>query len=156
MIVTLIKKDRIHTLYLPPVIKGQFWISDKNKQNQTRKLLSIEGVSGQWFIRGYRDIKITDISGNEIKFAEMVPSGFYRVSFSKKEQPALLFCEEVTEGRLNFKKYVIDTIEGVSVTIGKNPGNIIVFDNKFVSGTHCTLMYHRGLWTIQDNKSSNG
>jgi len=156
MIVTLIKKDQIHTLYLPFTIKGQFWISDRNRQKQTRKLLSIEGVSGKWFIRSYRATQITDISSKEVKFAEMVPSSFYRVTLGETEEPALLFCEEVTEGRLNFKKYLIDATEGVNITIGRNSENTIAFDNKFVSGIHCTLMYHNGRWTIQDNKSGNG
>ena len=156
MIVTLIKKERIYTLYLPLTVKGQFWVSDKNKKEQTRKILSIEGTSGKWFIRSYRSIQITDISGNEVKFAEMIPSSFYRISFGASEEPALLFCEEITAGRLNFKKYMIDTTDGVSITIGRNPDNAIAFDNKFVSGIHCTLMYHMGRWTIQDSKSGNG
>ena len=156
MLVTLMKKDRIYTLYLPLVVKGQFWISDKNKKQQTRKLISIEGVSNKWFIRGHHQIQIEDISGKSVKFAEMAPSGFYRISFGSKEEPALLFCEKITTGRLSFKKYMLDTAEGISITIGRNPENTIVFDNQFVSGTHCTLMYHSGRWTIQDNKSGNG
>ena len=156
MIVTLIKKGQIHTLYLPSTIKGQFWISDKNRREQTRKLLSIEGVSGKWFIRSYRSIQITDTSGQDVKFAEMIPSSFYRISLGESEEPALLFCEEITQGRLNFKKYMINTTEGVSIPIGSAPENAIAFDNKFVSRAHCTLMYHNGRWTVQDNKSGNG
>jgi len=156
MIVTLIKKNRIYSLYLPLAVKGQFWVSDKNKKEQTRKLLSIEGVSGKWVIRGYKSVQITDIAGKDARHAEMVSSSFYRISFDTLEEPALLFCEEITAGRLNFKKYMIDTTEGVSISVGRNPDNIIVFDNKFVSGIHCTLMYHNGRWTVQDNKSGNG
>ena len=156
MIVTLIKKERIYTLYLPLTVKGQFWVSDKNKKEQTRKILSIEGASGKWFIRSYRSIQITDISGNEVKYAEMIPSSFYHISFGALEEPALLFCEEITEGRLNFKKYMIDATDGVSITIGRNPDNAIAFDNTFVSGIHCTLMHHMGRWTVQDHKSGNG
>ena len=156
VIVTLIKKQRISTWYLPSEVKGQFWVSDKNIHDYPRKLLSIEGVSGKWFIRSYRSVQISDISGREIRFAEMVPASFYRLSFGDTEEPALLFCEEVTEGRLNFKKYTIDSTEGVNITIGRTPQNTIVYDNKFVSSIHCTLMYHNGRWTIQDNKSGNG
>jgi len=156
MIVTLIKKEQIYTLYLPLTIKGQFWVSDKNKKNQTRKLLSIEETSGKWFVRSHRAVQITDISGKEVKFAEMMSSSFYRISFGTSEEPALLFCEEITTGRLNFNKFILDTTKGISITIGRNANNAIVFDNKFVSGVHCTLMYHMGRWTIQDNKSGNG
>ena len=156
MIITLIKKEKIHTLYLPLTVKGQFWISDKNKQDQTRKLLSVEGISGKWFVRSYRSIKITDVAGKEVNFGEITTPSFYRISFAETEESALLFCEEVTEGRLNFKKYMIDTVEGISLFIGRNAENAIVFDNKFVSGVHCTLMHHKNRWTIQDNKSGNG
>jgi len=156
MIVTLIKKERTYTLYLPRAVKGQFWVSDKNSKGQTRKLLSIEGISGKWYIRSYRSVQITDVNGKGARLMEMSSSGFYRVSISPSEEPALLFCEEITEGRLNFKKYMIDTNDGIGITIGRNSNNSIAFDNMFVSGTHCTLMYHMGRWTIQDNKSGNG
>ena len=156
MIVTLIKKDRIYTLHLPPTIKGQFWVSDKDRQKQVRKLLSIEGVSEKWFLRSCRSTRITDESGAEIKFAEMKPSTFYRILPAKTKEAAMLFCEEITEGRLNFKKFVINTTESVSITIGRNPENTIVFNNKFVGRVHCTLMYKAGSWSIQDNRSENG
>ena len=156
MIVTLIKKERIHTLYLPLDVKGQFWVLDKNKKDQTRKLLSIEAVSGKWFIKSLRQVRITDTSGMDLKTAEVLPQSFYRVFPSQFEEPALLIGEEVTAGRINFRKYFLNAKDGVSITIGRNSGNTIVFDNKFVSGTHCTLMYHKGRWTVQDNKSGNG
>ena len=156
MIVTLIKRERTFTLHLPLTIKGQFWLSDKNNKELTRKVLSIEGLAGKWHIRGYRAVRITDSTGREVRTVEMEPDSFYLVSFGTSEEPAVLFCEEITPGRLNFQKYWINAIDGVSINIGRNPDNAIVYDKKFVSGDHCTLMYHKGHWTIQDNKSGNG
>ena len=156
MIITLLKKEKIYTLYLPTVVKGQFWVSDKEKNGQLRKLLSVEGVSDKWHIRSYRSIRITDTSGNDVKFAELIPSSFYKVSFGDTNETALIFGQEITSGRFNFKKYLINSTEQTDITIGRNSDNTIVYGNKFVSGNHCTITYSMDRWIIQDNKSGNG
>jgi len=155
MIITLIKKEKIFTLYLPSDIKGQFWLSDTNN-NFHRKLISIEGNEGKWFIRGNKAVRIINSENKEVWQTELFENCFYSVKITEDDAYALLFAEKISGGRLNFNKYLIDSSAGIRITIGRNDDNSIVFDNKFVSGVHATLMYYNGNWSIQDNQSENG
>ena len=156
MIITLIKKEKIHSLYLPSVVKGQFWVIDESEQKKAQKLLSIEDNDGEWFIRSRRLIRIRDVYGEDVEFAKIIPASFYQITLPDSAAPALLFCEEVTQGRLNFNKYTIDTTKAVNINIGRSPENDIVVNNKMVSRLHCTLKYDQGCWKVKDNKSENG
>jgi len=42
------------------------------------------------------------------------------------------------------------------VTIGRNPGNVVILSDEKVSGLHAKLKYENGLWKIFDDNSSNG
>jgi S-DNA-T family DNA segregation ATPase FtsK/SpoIIIE len=156
MLVTLIKKDRIYSTFLPEKVSGQFWISDVSGSTQSRQLLSIEAVSGTWQIRSKRNARVIGAQRKEVRSAALEPGGFYTVRLLKEKDTALLFAEEITQGRLAFEKFVVAAQQGVNITVGRNIGNTIVYDNKYVSGTHATLQFLNGRWSITDHDSENG
>ena len=66
MIVTLIKQDRLFTIFLPNKVMGQYWIKDYDQHGKERSLLSIEAVSGQWVARSNKKVIILDSNKNNI------------------------------------------------------------------------------------------
>lgn len=156
MIITLIKKERIYTTYLPLIVKGQFWITDDSGSEGGRKLLSIEGVDGKWFIRSRRSISIKDSNGVDVKFAAVISSIFYQLSMPEPEEPSLLFCEEITKEQLTFKKYMINNLSKTEIVIGRKPENSIYINNNKVSRPHCTITIDHGRWMIRCEGRGNG
>ena len=165
MLVTLIKKDRLYPLYLPEKVSGQFWVSDINEHNQSRQLLSVDAVSGNWQLRSGRGARVlgpqrnaqsADTARREVRTVLLEAGNFYQIKIRGEQEPSLLFAEEITPGRLTFEKFVVAARQGVNITIGSMPGNTILYDNRYVTKSHAALQHINGRWSVTDNQSTNG
>ena len=58
MIVNLIKKERIFSIKLPEKINGKYWIKDFDEAGESRELISIEAIEGQWVIKSNKIVYI--------------------------------------------------------------------------------------------------
>ena len=57
VLVSLIKRDKIYSVTLPLAIDGTYWVSDRDKNGNERKLVSIEEQNGQWVLKSNTDNK---------------------------------------------------------------------------------------------------
>ena len=155
MTLTLIKRDRLHSLQLPEKIKGQYWLSDIIN-NSSRRLLEVEALGGQWQLRGSANAYPLSDTGKGARTLPLRPGSLTQVYLPKERQNALLVAEEDTEDRLNFHKYVLQTNQGLEIIIGRDSGSGIVYSDQRVSDPHASLLYLNGHWSIKDQKSTNG
>ena len=50
MLVSLIKKERIYSVTLPLSVDGTYWVTDRDKNGNERKLVSIVEENGEWVL----------------------------------------------------------------------------------------------------------
>ena len=58
MIVSLIKGTKINNLKLPDVIKGSFWVTDYDSNNNLNNIINIEAFNGSWKMFSNEDVSI--------------------------------------------------------------------------------------------------
>ena len=153
MIVTLINKDRIHSIALPEKVRGQYWIYDSN-ENSSKKLIGIEGMNGEWILKSNKDVKAIDSSGSPIRNTVLSPLSIYHLAVKEQNHKMIVFTEPSTDDRQTFTKFLVD--KDMDISIGRTQKNDVVLANQFVSATHAILSYRHGQWSIVDENSTNG
>lgn len=155
MIISLFRKEKIITTYLPEKVNGQYWIEDVDEKGNAFKIISIEAVNGKWQFKSNRLVKI---SNSEDKFFEsclLNEEQFYKIIFLKNYSAEFLYVEPDTEDRKVLKKYVLSS--KVDLTIGRNQKNCICYNNTCVSANHAILSFDGiNSWTLKDLDSTNG
>lgn len=152
MIVTLIGKNAINSITLPQRVRGQFWLYSSNNSSSVR-LISIEGVNNEWVLKSNRNVKVLDNTKKVLKNTLLSELSIYVLQCTTGEK-MYVFTEPVTENRQIYIKYLVRN--DMELTIGRSNQNDIVFNNKFVSSKHATLLNRSGQWYIQDENSANG
>ena len=154
MVVTLISKDRLHALSLPEKPSGRYWVTDCDETGHFRKVADIEGGQNRWFIQGSAVLGLLDgaeeVPSMELPNEEQVIHAFYREDGSKVQ----LFVEPSSDCRQTYEKYYVS--DNCVLSLGRESGNQIVFNNRYVSAHHARLAWTDGEWSITDLKSRNG
>lgn len=155
MIISLFRKEKIITTYLPEKVNGQYWIEDVDEKGNAFKIISIEAVNGKWQFKSNRLVKI---SNSENKFFEsclLNKEQFYKIIFLKNYSAEFLYVEPDTEDRKVLKKYVLSS--KADLTIGRNQKNCICYNSACVSANHAVLSFDGiNSWTLKDLDSTNG
>lgn len=154
MIVTLIKQDRLFTIFLPNKVMGQYWIKDYDQHGKERSLLSIEAVSGQWVARSNKKVIILDSNKNNIAEVTLSNYLFYHLQILNEDEKVSMYVEPVTKESQSFIKIV--PLKNGEYRIGRTLDSHICFDNNLVSSDHARLFYQDGQWRIVDRDSTNG
>ena len=160
MIITLINTKRIHTISLPPKIKGQYWLFEETDHG-CEALVSVEGVDGAWRMVSNRRVRImdkTDPTGRHtLKHEELSPSEIQYL-VKKTGERIIVFSEPVTEDRQIFQKLLAP--EDTEITIGRSEHNDICFPDDRVTSTHAILTWKNRQWFLEDGdrkkRSTNG
>ena len=150
MLVSLIKKERIYSVSLPLAVNGTYWVSDRDKNGNERKLLSIEEVNGTWVLKSNNDNKIIE-EDRIINEVVLTNYSFHYIQI-EKEEIALLYCCPVYDEN-NIKVEVKNPVE---ILIGKSQLCKIIFNLPTVSEEHAKLTFNNGSWTITDLNSKFG
>lgn len=150
VLVSLIKRDRIYTVSLPLSINGTYWVYDKDKNGNERKLLSIEESNGEWLLKSNNDNKIIE-ENTMIKDVVLKPYSFHYIQI-EREDIAILYCCPVYD-KNNIK---LEIKGSADIPIGKTAQSKIIFNFPTVSDQHARLSYNSGVWTITDSGSKFG
>ncbi len=152
MILTVIGKKQIKSFSLPQKVKGQYWLYEE-LDGKTERLVSVEGVDGEWVIKSNHGVKLLDSQNTDIKDAVVYPFGFYALK-KKNEEKVFVFAEPISADRQVFTKYLIKS--DVDLSIGRSEQNDICFANKGISHQHAVLSFKNGGWSVTDIDSTNG
>lgn len=151
MIVSLIKGTRINNLKLPDIIKGSFWVTDYDSNNNLNNIINIEAFNGSWKMFSNEDVSI--ISNNKEQDSIILSDySFYVLKLKKKDTLILLYCSPSYDK--TYKKYLVDN--DVTIKIGSSIDNNICFDSYGVDEQHAKIEYNNGNYYIVDNNSRLG
>ncbi len=152
MIITTIGKNRITSVTLPEKIMGQYWLYS-NENGSDSKLITVEGINGQWLIKSNRNAKVLGANGQPLKSMVLESLKVYTI---KKSSGELIFVstEPITSDRQTFTKYLVK--DNIDMAIGRSERNDICFDNPAVSAEHAVLSYRNHKWYVNDLNSTNG
>ena len=151
MIVSLIKGTKINNLKLPDVIKGSFWVTDYDSNNNLNNIINIEAFNGSWKMFSNEDVSI--ISDNKEQDSIILSDySFYVLKLKKRDTLVLLYCSPSYDK--TYKRYLVDT--DVTIKIGSSIDNNICFDSYGVDEQHAKIEYNNGNYYIVDNNSRLG
>lgn len=154
MIINLIKSKQMFSLTLPNKVKGQYWVTDIDENENVRELISVEAVNGEWVVKSNKQVSILNSENQAVANTVLKPQSFFNLKIKNSNERVILFSEKVDESRQKFEKIVIRNSDALS--IGRTSDNNLCFDNKFVSGKHAKLSYDGHSWSILDTGSTNG
>lgn len=150
----LLTEKAIYSNTLPDKIKGQYWVTHKNDQDNEEKLVSVEGIDGKWIIKSNAKAALHDEKELPIKEIVVEPLRFYGITIKATNEKALIYSEPLTDDRRIFKKMILSA--DCKLKIGRGAECDIVFTNRYVSGIHSELSYSKQKITIEDINSTNG
>ncbi len=155
MIVSLFRKNRHITIHLPQRINGQYWLEDLDEKGNNIKIIGIEAIDNDWYIKSNKYTKLVNSSKECISEIKLEELRFYKLSSVRDYTEEYIYTEPDTDDRLIFTKYLA---KGKSeLTIGRDIKNKIIYDNGCVSSRHATLLFDGvDSWSIIDEDSSNG
>ncbi len=150
MLVSLIKKERIYSVSLPLAVDGTYWVSDRDKNGNERKLLSIQDVNGKWVLKSNNDNKIIE-EDRIISETELTNYTFHYIQIEQEEIALLYCCPVYDENNIQ-----IEIKNPCEILIGKSQLCKIIFNLPTVSEEHAKLTYNNGNWAITDLNSKFG
>lgn len=157
MQIILIGKGYFNKLKLSQNSNGSYWIVDKNK-NQELKRLQIEAIDGKCILKYERDVELIKHiyiedsfklveQKNDIKLEEY---DCYNVNFKNTGEKFLLFCLPLMENFLHFS--VENTHE---ITIGSSDDNIISYKNDLLWEHQAILKNDGEKWMFENYDSQS-
>lgn len=150
VLVSLIKRERIYTVSLPLAINGTYWVSDRDKNGNERKLVSIEEKNGEWVLKSNNDNKVIE-EDRIINEVVLKNYSFHYVQI-EKEEIALLYCCPVYDP----SNIQIEVKNSSEILIGKSQLCKVIFNLPTVSDEHAKLVFNNGMWQIADLNSKFG
>lgn len=142
------------SLTLPEKVKGQYWITDRDRYGKSRNLISVEAVKGVWVVKSNKFVSVLDADERVVSHTALNPMSFINLKIADSDERIILFAESADLSRQKFKKYVVN--KPVAFNIGRNNDNNIFYSNKYVSGKHAKLIFDGTYWTIQSLGRTNG
>ena len=149
MIVTLLSKEKITSITLPPKKEGQYWLKD---------IISIEGIEDEWILKSNRKYSIINYAedGKILRNIALQPIQIYHIRKEDTGEELAIFTEPITNDRQEYKKLTMR--RDTEVIIGRSSSNDIIYKNTFASSKHARMIYNDTSKTfyIEDLGSSNG
>ena len=154
LIINLIKNREMFFFTLPEKVKGQYWITDYDKDYEPRRLLRIEAIDKNWHVKCNEIVKILDNENRPKDIAKLSVNSFYNLYIKDENERAILYAESKSSDRTTYSKLVVKN--PVEISIGRNKNCQIVYENDYVSREHCRLIFDGNKWSIIDKNSING
>lgn len=154
MIVNLIKSKQMYSLTLPNKVKGQYWLCNTDIYGNSRELISIEAVDGEWILKSNKQVSVLNSNNEPIRNTLLRPQSFLNLKITDNEERVILFAESIDDSRYTFRKILANKSDMFS--IGRTGENNFCYDNKFVSGKHARIVYDGKNWSVSDLGSTNG
>lgn len=140
--------DEMHELWLPIIPEGFFQFSD----SFTRRFLNISSVDGMWVAICKRTAFFRNVPIGQNCEIPLDDKQLLEIDF--EDRSFYLYTEVVSEQQMVYHNYSV--CSDVEISIGRQLGNDIRYDNPYVSGKHAVLQRTAGKWCIQDYGSIYG
>lgn len=161
MKLTLLSQKEYSSIVLPEKQAGRYWVRGKNSSGKMTDIVVVEalqsmelGGSSQWILKSNRRFRIVDKNHNEMQSIPLNPLEIYRIQSTDGSLKFVLYTEPLGDDRRRYSGYELIESE-VTLKIGLNPDNDIVFLNNFVSRNHAELTISQNAITVRDLGSVN-
>lgn len=152
MIVILSNNKHMYKTVLPEKVAGRYWLKD-DFNGRMRNLICVEASNGKWIAKSNKNATFYNYDNETVDSVELI-NGMAHILKTQEDEKTLLFADTYTSSGSEFVRYYIPV--NTDITIGRETGNTIVYNNKFVSANHTIIRRNNDVWTIQDNNSTNG
>lgn len=152
MIVILSNNKYMYKTVLPEKVAGRYWLKD-DFNGRMRNLICVEASNGKWIAKSNKNATFYNYDNETVDSVEII-NGMAHILKTREDEKTLLFADTYTSSGSEFVRYYIPV--NTDITIGRETGNTIVYNNKFVSANHTIIRRNNDVWTIQDNNSTNG
>lgn len=158
MLITLVCKEKLHSIKLPDKCNGKYWFIDYEKPISGNRILSVEADenANEWIVKSTLTVTLYDKSQRKAEQLALHNGDIYFVRFGAvKDNSGFLIVEDGGNSSTIYTKYRVKT-DG-EIRIGRSRQNShIVINNPFVSGFHGVLSCSKRTWKIFENTDTNG
>lgn len=161
MKLTLLSQKEYSSIILPEKHAGRYWVHGRNSSGKMKDIIVVEalrsmksGSDSHWILKSNRRFRILDKSNKEIQSVPLYPHELYRILSTDGSLEYVLYTEPLGDDRRRYSGYELIGSQ-ITLKIGRNPDNDIVFSNNFVSGNHAELTISQNAITVCDLGSIN-
>ena len=147
MKLTLLSQQEYDSLVLPEKLAGHYWVRGKAASGKTVDIVAVEALRSpenseleQWVIKSNRRFRVVDKDNNPLQNVPINPFELHRIQSADGKLKYILYTEPLSDNRKQYVGYELLGRE-VSLKIGREAGNHIVYANNFVSGSHAELVF---------------
>lgn len=148
----LIKTNKIYITDLPSVVSGNYWICDKDKDDELRNLINVSVMNDNWQINSNNEHKIVNSNNSVIDSAILQINSFYNIKIDSEESLAILYCGPDYDTSTTTYKISLDN----DITIGNVASNNICYDIPFIGEKTAKISFKDGKKYITDLGSKTG
>ena len=161
MKLTLLSQLEYTHIILPDKFAGHYWVRGKNNFGKMTNIVAVEalrstesGNFSQWILKSNRRFKIVDIHNNILQSVPLNPLELYTVQSADGNLNFVLYIEPLSDDRKSYSCYEL-TAPQITLKIGRDANNNIVFSNNFVSANHAELIVSQSGIAVRDLRSTN-
>ncbi len=144
-------RGMMYSVSLPAKREGKYRFAATNGKNCSVPV-SIVVENGAWVLKAGKGVRLYK---DETDIGEQIPlDSEYLIGVTYGDQRYIVYTEEEKEQEAKFVHYTLP--EMCDITIGRDSGNTIVYENHYVSRNHARLLHKDGVLYIRDEDSTNG
>ena len=155
MLVTLRRGDDSWSFSVEGTAQSMVWIGFGEAVDADNAVAVAVCTESEVILQARRGHRLVEADGGE--HASLVLTGVTTLLYvmgPDVERRAVLHARPVTKGMRCFRRLVFT--KDAQLTIGRTPGNDIVYANPLVSGEHVQMVYQAGGFYVKDPGSGNG
>ena len=153
MQLSLMRNDTIYRVPLPAKVGGQVWVTLDASDREESRLVSVEGIGGEWVLKSTKRAWILEGS-RRTREATLGPNRFYEVVVGATGEQVLLRCEPTTDDRRRYTRFALP--KSARLRIGRAADCHIRFESGFISTHHADLVASGDSLAVEDLGSANG
>ena len=166
MLVRLIGKNSMHKVVLPQIAVGNYWISNKDGEND-KKLLNIEGKDDNWQVVSNNYVKIINskcvkLNRDNIEIEQsndcivnkiiLKQYSMHFIYLENYQELYILYCSPFYEN--DFVHLDMKNIKEIS--IGSGIQNHIVYNNILIQNKHARILFSNNRWMVESFNTKFG
>lgn len=142
MLIYKIKENNLETFILPQEIKGNYWFTDTDINENKTNLINIEAKDNKWILSCNFDY---DLFYNGEKKESVVAEAnvFYFLKSQKNGEVIIIVFIDTYDG---IKYYSVPN--NSEIIVGSNAGCQICYNNNYIAVKHAQILYRSKRWFV--------
>lgn len=151
MRISYITKDSINNLVLPSRAVGNYWITDKSDNDNSKNIINVKALDGKWEMTSNVETNII-YNAKYVKNVFLDMNTFYSLKEKNRDDLTFIYTSEVYDSSYKVYEVTSDT----RLKIGRATDCNIIYNNYNVKEVNNELSYQGNNWVINDLGSQFG